>query len=133
MEPSEVVLPVAVEPEVLVVPVVQAKQAVAAAPALAQTQASVVPDVVAVVANSAAHAGPAVRMLARELGVDLAQVASTGPRDRVLKEDIQAFVKQKLQQPAAPSLNVLLGKTTLVVSDDNFLGPPRSLILRSHI
>jgi pyruvate dehydrogenase E2 component (dihydrolipoamide acetyltransferase) len=97
-------LPVAVEPEVLVVPVVQAKQAVAAAPALAQTQASVVPDVVAVVANSAAHAGPAVRMLARELGVDLAQVASTGPRDRVLKEDIQAFVKQKLQQPAAPSM-----------------------------
>jgi pyruvate dehydrogenase E2 component (dihydrolipoamide acetyltransferase) len=104
VEPSKVVLPVAVEPEVLVVPVVQAKQAVAAAPALAQTQASVVPDVVAVVANSAAHAGPAVRMLARELGVDLAQVASTGPRDRVLKEDIQAFVKQKLQQPAAPSM-----------------------------
>ena len=104
VEPSEVVLPVAEEPEVLVVPVVQAKQAVAAALALAQTQASVVPDVVAVVANSAAHAGPAVRMLARELGVDLAQVASTGPRDRVLKEDIQAFVKQKLQQPAAPSM-----------------------------
>ena len=104
VEPSEVVLPVAVEPEVLVVPVVQAKQAVFADPALAQTQASVVPDVVAVVANSAAHAGPAVRMLARELGVDLAQVASTGPRDRVLKEDIQAFVKQKLQQPAAPSM-----------------------------
>lgn len=106
VEPSEVVLPVAVEPEVLVLPVVQAKQAVAAdpAPAQAQAQASVVPDVVAVVANSAAHAGPAVRMLARELGVDLAQVASTGPRARVLKEDIQAFVKQKLQQPAAPSM-----------------------------
>jgi len=106
VEPSEVVLPVAVEPEVLVVPVVQAKQAVAAdpAPAQAQAQASVVPDVVAVVANSAAHAGPAVRMLARELGVDLAQVASTGPRARVLKEDIQAFVKQKLQQPVAPSM-----------------------------
>lgn len=106
VEPSEVVLPVAVEPEVLVVPVVQAKQAVAAdpAPAQAQAQASVVPGVVAVVANSAAHAGPAVRMLARELGVDLAQVASTGPRARVLKEDIQAFVKQKLQQPAAPSM-----------------------------
>ena len=102
VKPSEVVLQVAVEPEVLVAPVVQAKQAVAANPAPAQ--ASVAPDAVAVVANSAAHAGPAVRMLARELGVDLAQVASTGPRDRVLKEDIQAFVKQKLQQPAAPSM-----------------------------
>lgn len=102
VKPSEVVLQVAVEPEVLVAPLVQAKQAVAANPAPAQ--ASVAPDGVAVVANSAAHAGPAVRMLARELGVDLAQVASTGPRDRVLKEDIQAFVKQKLQQPAAPSM-----------------------------
>ena len=108
VEPSEVVLQVAVEPEPLVAPLVQAKQAVAANPApaqaQAQAQASVAPDGVAVVANSAAHAGPAVRMLARELGVDLAQVASTGPRDRVLKEDIQAFVKQKLQQPAAPSM-----------------------------
>ena len=104
VEPSEVVLQVAVESEVLVAPLVQAKQAVAANPAPAQAQASVAPDGVAVVANSAAHAGPAVRMLARELGVDLAQVASTGPRDRVLKEDIQAFVKQKLQQPAAPSM-----------------------------
>ena len=106
VEPSEVVLQVAVEPEMLVAPLVQAKQAVAAnpAPAQAQAQASVAPDGVAVVANSAAHAGPAVRMLARELGVDLAQVASTGPRDRVLKEDIQAFVKQQLQQPAAPSM-----------------------------
>ena len=104
VKPSEVVLQVAVEPEVLVAPLVQAKQAVAANPAPAQAQASVAPDGVAVVANSAAHAGPAVRMLARELGVDLAQVASTGPRDRVLKEDIQAFVKQKLQQPAAPSM-----------------------------
>ena len=104
VEPSEVVLQVAVEPEVLVAPLVQAKQAVAANPAPAQAQASVAPDGVAVVANSAAHAGPAVRMLARELGVDLAQVASTGPRDRVLKEDIQAFVKQQLQQPVAPSM-----------------------------
>ena len=104
VEPSEVVLQVAVEPEPLVAPLVQAKQAVAANPAPAQAQASVAPDGVAVVANSAAHAGPAVRMLARELGVDLAQVASTGPRDRVLKEDIQAFVKQQLQQPASPSM-----------------------------
>jgi pyruvate dehydrogenase E2 component (dihydrolipoamide acetyltransferase) len=50
------------------------------------------------------HAGPAVRMLARELGVDLSKVPATGPRDRLLKEDIQAFVKQKMQQPAAQSM-----------------------------
>jgi pyruvate dehydrogenase E2 component (dihydrolipoamide acetyltransferase) len=54
----------------------------------------------AAIASGTAHAGPAVRMLARELGVDVSLVPATGPRDRVLKEDIQAFVKQKMQQPA---------------------------------
>ncbi len=43
------------------------------------------------------YAGPAVRMLARELGVDLAQVTATGPRERILKEDVQNFVKQALK------------------------------------
>nr|WP_299243304.1 dihydrolipoyllysine-residue acetyltransferase [uncultured Halomonas sp.] len=43
------------------------------------------------------HAGPAVRMLARELGVDLARVKPSGPKERVLKEDVQAFVKQAMK------------------------------------
>ncbi|SDL98331.1 pyruvate dehydrogenase E2 component (dihydrolipoamide acetyltransferase) [Franzmannia pantelleriensis] len=51
------------------------------------------------------HAGPAVRMLARELGVDLGLVKPSGPKDRVLKEDVQAYVKQvmagKAETPAA--------------------------------
>lgn len=47
------------------------------------------------------HAGPAVRQLARELGVDLSQVSGTGPKERILKEDVQQFVKQRLSQPAA--------------------------------
>ncbi len=46
------------------------------------------------------HAGPAVRKLARELGVELATVTATGPRGRILKEDVQAYVKAALQQPA---------------------------------
>ncbi|WP_027960226.1 dihydrolipoyllysine-residue acetyltransferase [Halomonas halodenitrificans] len=40
------------------------------------------------------HAGPAVRMLARELGVDLALVKPGGPKGRVLKEDVHAYVQQ---------------------------------------
>lgn len=42
------------------------------------------------------HAGPAVRMLARELGVDLGLVKPSGPKDRVLKEDVHAYVKQAM-------------------------------------
>jgi pyruvate dehydrogenase E2 component (dihydrolipoamide acetyltransferase) len=43
-----------------------------------------------------AHASPSVRKFARELGVDLSRVIGTGPKSRILQEDIQAFVKQAL-------------------------------------
>ncbi|MFM1895832.1 MAG: hypothetical protein RLZZ385_906 [Pseudomonadota bacterium] len=42
------------------------------------------------------YAGPAVRKLARELGVNLAAVAGTGTRGRILKEDVNAYVKARL-------------------------------------
>ncbi|WP_290522727.1 dihydrolipoyllysine-residue acetyltransferase [Alcanivorax sp.] len=52
--------------------------------------------------SKSVHAGPAVRKLAREMGVDLAQVPGTGPKERILKEDVHAWVKQRLEnQPAA--------------------------------
>ncbi|MGC4010275.1 MAG: dihydrolipoyllysine-residue acetyltransferase [Pseudomonas sp.] len=44
------------------------------------------------------HAGPAVRMVAREFGVELGEVKGTGPKGRILKEDVQAFVKEQLQR-----------------------------------
>ena len=43
------------------------------------------------------HAGPAVRKLARETGVDLSQVSATGPKGRILKDDVHAYVKQRLE------------------------------------
>jgi pyruvate dehydrogenase E2 component (dihydrolipoamide acetyltransferase) len=50
-----------------------------------------------------AHASPSVRRFARELGVDLSQVKGTGPKGRILHDDVRAFVKQALSggAPAA--------------------------------
>ncbi|MBW0147451.1 dihydrolipoyllysine-residue acetyltransferase [Marinobacter arenosus] len=44
------------------------------------------------------HAGPAVRKLARELGADLTRIKGSGPKSRILKDDVQAYVKSQLQQ-----------------------------------
>lgn len=56
-------------------------------------------------AGTKVHAGPAVRMTAREFGVELADVQGTGPKGRILKEDVQAYVKSMMskakQAPAA--------------------------------
>ncbi|NCF24974.1 MAG: dihydrolipoamide acetyltransferase [Gammaproteobacteria bacterium] len=51
-----------------------------------------------------AHASPSVRKLARELGVDLVQVKGSGPKNRVMQDDVKAFVKAILTgQAAAPA------------------------------
>ena len=49
------------------------------------------------------YAGPAVRKLARELGVDLTQVRGSGARSRIIKEDIHGFVKARINSPVAAS------------------------------
>ena len=53
-------------------------------------------------AFKAAHASPSVRKFARELGVDLARVTGTGPKGRILQEDVQNFVKQAMSGARAP-------------------------------
>ena len=47
----------------------------------------------------AAHASPSVRRLAREFGVDLSRVTGTGPKQRIIKEDVQTYVKAELGRP----------------------------------
>ncbi len=52
-----------------------------------------------------AHAGPATRKFARELGVDLSEVSGSGPKDRILIEDVQRHVKARINNKtqAAPA------------------------------
>jgi len=51
---------------------------------------------------SRAHASPSVRRLARELGVDLSLVRGSGPKSRILKDDVQGFVRAALARGAPP-------------------------------
>ncbi|MDW7745753.1 pyruvate dehydrogenase complex dihydrolipoyllysine-residue acetyltransferase [Halomonas sp.] len=70
------------------------------------------------------HAGPAVRMLARELGVDLGLVRPSGPKERVLKEDVHAYVKQvmdgKGSTPAAAAPPAAAGGGIPPIPDQDF-------------
>ena len=54
--------------------------------------------------ETAVYAGPLVRKLAREMGVDFANVKGTGPRGRILKEDIQTYVKSLTQQSSSSTV-----------------------------
>lgn len=52
------------------------------------------------------YAGPAVRQLARELGVALTDISGSGPRGRLLKEDVQSYVKSLVKGRASPGGSV---------------------------
>ncbi|KOR32930.1 branched-chain alpha-keto acid dehydrogenase subunit E2 [Achromatium sp. WMS3] len=64
--------------------------------------------------TSKPHAGPAVRRFARELGVDLIQVTGSGPKGRILRDDVQKFVHKVVSQ----------NQTTQPTADTNFQVPP---------
>lgn len=75
-----------------------APSAAAAAPVAAAKAAPTAADKLALPVSTGgmAHASPSVRKFGRELGVDLSLVKGTGPKERILQEDIQNFVKQSL-------------------------------------
>ena len=62
--------------------------------------------------------GPAVRKLAREFGVDLFKVKGSGPKGRIIKEDVQAYVTKRLSEPSAES--VVTGSGIPSVADIDF-------------
>jgi pyruvate dehydrogenase E2 component (dihydrolipoamide acetyltransferase) len=78
--------------------------AYAGGPARDVERPGVQPQAGAAVADEASagvpHASPSVRKFARELGVDLARVQGSGPKGRILHEDVQGFVKQAMSAPA---------------------------------
>nr|WP_314416964.1 dihydrolipoyllysine-residue acetyltransferase [uncultured Pseudomonas sp.] len=78
----------------------EAPAAAPAAPAAKAAAPAPAPAPAAAPAASGAkvHAGPAVRQLAREFGVELSAVSPSGPHGRVIKEDVQAYVKTMMQK-----------------------------------
>jgi pyruvate dehydrogenase E2 component (dihydrolipoamide acetyltransferase) len=58
------------------------------------------------IAGKPSHASPAIRRFARELGADLARIRGTGPRGRILKEDVQEWVKVELAKPTGEAIGL---------------------------
>ncbi|MBY0475120.1 MAG: dihydrolipoyllysine-residue acetyltransferase [Nitrosomonas sp.] len=58
--------------------------------------------------SSKAHASPSIRRFARELGVNLELITGSGPKHRILKEDVQAYVKEELSKPGNGSSGAVL-------------------------
>ncbi|GAA0835915.1 pyruvate dehydrogenase complex dihydrolipoyllysine-residue acetyltransferase [Marinomonas arenicola] len=100
----------------------EAAPAQAAAPKAAPAAANVDQAAVLATPSKNVHAGPAVRMLARELGVELSLVRATGPRGRITKEDLHAYVKAAVQKAvSAPAGSaVATGAGLPTVPDQDF-------------
>nr|WP_246221727.1 dihydrolipoyllysine-residue acetyltransferase [Marichromatium bheemlicum] len=81
-------------------------------------------DVAAIARGRKAHASPAVRRFARELGVELGAITGSGPKGRVLKEDVRAFVKQALTATSlSPNASSRSPATTPAQPDPARFGP----------
>jgi pyruvate dehydrogenase E2 component (dihydrolipoamide acetyltransferase) len=71
------------------------------------------------------YVGPAVRKLAREFGVDLKAVKGSGPKGRIVKEDLHAYVSQRLADPSTRAVSVGSGIPEVAEIDFSKFGPVR--------
>ncbi len=94
------------------------KPSPAAAPASAPTatQSSAVASTQAIPPNMGGeiYAGPAVRKLSRQLGVDLSKVKATGVRSRLTKEDVRNYVKEIIQKGGSGGVGIDVGEVPAV-------------------
>jgi pyruvate dehydrogenase E2 component (dihydrolipoamide acetyltransferase) len=102
-------------------PAVQAPPAPAAAPAAGPAGA--------VADFTGAHAGPSVRRLARELGVDLNTIKGSGEKGRILKEDLLAAVRGPAAAPAAAAAPAGAGIPEIPAQDFSKFGPVETVPL----
>ena len=105
-------------PAIAEVPVSAPAEAAPAAVKPAPTPAVQAPAVQAPgsISGGKAHASPSVRRVAREFGVNLSLVAGSGPKKRVLKEDVQAYVKAELAKPRSASGNAVVAGNVLQIA-----------------
>ena len=102
--------PAAAAPTPTAVPATSAPAPTAAAPAATAVPSAAASTLPSLPLGGTVHASPGIRAYARELGVDLTQVKPTGPKSRILREDITGFVK------GAMSTGIVPGKTPAAAS-----------------
>jgi pyruvate dehydrogenase E2 component (dihydrolipoamide acetyltransferase) len=104
----------------------EAAPAAPAAPKAVPEQPKTAPVAKATASSSeVVYAGPAVRKLAREFSIPLEQVSGSGPRGRILKEDLHTFVQQRLSKPEAATVSVGAGIPAVPAVDFSQFGPVR--------
>ena len=104
--PTPVVATVTVAEEKVAIP--EPTRPVAEPPKVIQPQATPNPVAASSVATAGklSHASPSVRKFARELGVNIALVKGSGPKNRILQTDVQAYVKGELSKPRTENMGI---------------------------
>jgi pyruvate dehydrogenase E2 component (dihydrolipoamide acetyltransferase) len=110
--------PEAAQPAAAAAPPPAAAPAPAAAAPAPAAPAAAAPDV------AGAHAGPSVRRMAREFGIDLGAITGTGPKSRITKDDLLGFLRGPAQAPAAAAAPAAgMGIPEIPAQDFSKFGP----------